>query len=96
MANSFAFPLDLDLGPAVDVGFIRVDAVQIRFAVEEDVTAKITSSCREFMYGAYQIISPRPFHRTIGAAPDVRDDGTHTNINETIDANVFKRPSANT
>ncbi|MHC2448349.1 hypothetical protein ACVI7B_008051, partial [Bradyrhizobium elkanii] len=32
-----------------------------------------------------------PVRRAAGAAPDVRDDGTHTNINETVDANVFKR-----
>lgn len=36
------------------------------------------------MYGAYQIISWKPFYRTIG-------DSTHRNVNETIDANVFKR-----
>jgi uncharacterized protein (DUF2235 family) len=57
----------------------------------DDVTAKISNSYKEFMYGAYQIVSPWPFYRTIGAAPDVRDDGTHTNVNETIDVNVFKR-----
>lgn len=57
----------------------------------DNVTANIKNSYGDFMYGAYRIISPRPFYRTIGAAPDVRDDGTHTNVNETIDANVFKR-----
>ncbi|WP_439923558.1 DUF2235 domain-containing protein [Nitrobacter sp. JJSN] len=56
----------------------------------DDVTAQIKDSYKEFMYGAYSVVS-RPFFRTIGAAPDVRDDGTHTNVNETIDANVFKR-----
>jgi hypothetical protein len=44
----------------------------------DGVTAKIKNSYGEFMYGAYQIISPRPFYRTIGAAPDARDDGTGT------------------
>lgn len=57
----------------------------------DDVTGKIKNSYSEFMYGAYQIISPPSFYRTIGAAPDARDDGIHTNVNETIDANVFKR-----
>jgi len=38
----------------------------------------------------YQWIS-RPFYRIIGQDPDVRDDGTHTNVNETIDASVFQR-----
>jgi hypothetical protein len=42
------------------------------------------------MYGAYSVFS-RPFFRTIGRTPEIRDDGTHTNVNETIDANVFKR-----
>ena len=32
-----------------------------------------------------------PLYRTIGQEPDVRDDGTHNNINETIDASVFDR-----
>ena len=58
----------------------------------DDVTAKIKNSYREFIYGVYQIISPWPYYRTIGSASNVRADGTHaTNVNETIDANVFKR-----
>jgi len=32
-----------------------------------------------------------PQVRTIGEKPDVRDDGTHTNVNETIDQSVFER-----
>jgi hypothetical protein len=56
----------------------------------DDVTAKIRDSYGEFMYGTYRMVS-RPFYRTIGAAPDVHDDGTHTNVNETIDASVFQR-----
>jgi uncharacterized protein (DUF2235 family) len=50
----------------------------------DNVTAKFRNSYREFMDGAYQFISWRPFYRTIG-------DSTHRNVNETIDANVFKR-----
>ncbi|MDR6660778.1 uncharacterized protein (DUF2235 family) [Tardiphaga robiniae] len=57
----------------------------------DDVTAKIKDSYGEFMYGAYRIISPWPFYRTVGRDPEIRDDGTHRNVNETIDANVFKR-----
>jgi uncharacterized protein (DUF2235 family) len=52
--------------------------------------APINDSYREFMHGAYAKIS-RPFFRTIGENPDVRDDGTHTNVNETIDQSVFER-----
>jgi hypothetical protein len=29
--------------------------------------------------------------RKIGQDPDVREDGTHTNVNETIDRSVFER-----
>ncbi|MET4322516.1 DUF2235 domain-containing protein [Bradyrhizobium sp. RT5a] len=56
----------------------------------DDVTAKIKNSYGEFMYGAYSVVS-RPYFRTVGRVPEIRDDGTHTNVNETIDANVFKR-----
>jgi hypothetical protein len=43
-------------------------------------------SLRElFAYGLYHWVS-RPFYRIIGQDPDVRDDGTHINVNETIDA----------
>jgi hypothetical protein len=38
----------------------------------------------------YAIFS-RPLYRSIGREPDVRDDGTHVNVNETIDASVFER-----
>ena len=32
-----------------------------------------------------------PLYRVIGREPDVRDDGSHININETIDVTVFER-----
>jgi hypothetical protein len=38
----------------------------------------------------YAIVS-RALYRSIGREPDVRDDGTHINVNETIDASVFER-----
>jgi uncharacterized protein (DUF2235 family) len=53
-------------------------------------TASINDSYKEFMDGAYAKAS-RPFYRTIGQEPDVKDDGTHTNVNETIDQSVFDR-----
>jgi uncharacterized protein (DUF2235 family) len=52
--------------------------------------APINDSYKEFMRGAYAKIS-KPFFRTIGENPDLRDDGTHTNVNETIDQSVFER-----
>jgi hypothetical protein len=54
------------------------------------VTAPITDSYKEFMNGAYSKLS-RPFFRKIGDDPDLREDGTHTNVNETIDETVFER-----
>jgi len=36
------------------------------------------------------VVSP-PLYRAIGRESDLRDDGTHINVNETIDASVFKR-----
>jgi hypothetical protein len=53
-------------------------------------SAPINDSYKEFMNGAYSKAS-RPFYRTIGQEPDLRDDGTHTNVNETIDQSVFDR-----
>jgi hypothetical protein len=52
--------------------------------------AGICDSYREFMYGAYSKISWR-YYRKVGEAPVEGDDGTHTNVNETIDASVFDR-----
>jgi hypothetical protein len=54
------------------------------------VTAPITDSYKSFGSGVYAWFSP-PLYRTIGQDPDVREDGSHLNINETIDASVFKR-----
>ena len=54
------------------------------------VTAPIADSYREFGYGIYARISS-PLYRIIGREPDVREDGTHINVNETIDAGVFER-----
>jgi hypothetical protein len=56
----------------------------------DDVTGVIADSYKSFGSGVYAKVFPL-FYRTIGQEPDVREDGTHTNINETIDANVFKR-----
>ena len=42
------------------------------------------------MYGAYHLLS-RPYYRSIGAPPTPAEDGTNSNVNETIDASVFAR-----
>jgi hypothetical protein len=54
------------------------------------VTAPTTDSYGSFLSGYYARVFP-PLYRTIAREPDVRDDGSHININETIDASVFKR-----
>jgi uncharacterized protein (DUF2235 family) len=54
------------------------------------LTAPITDSYKAFFDGAYSKVH-RPYFRPIGADPEVRDDGTHTNVNETIDKSVFDR-----
>jgi hypothetical protein len=56
----------------------------------DDVTAPIADSYESFGSGFYAKVFA-PLYRTIGREPDVREDGSHININETIDANVFKR-----
>jgi len=52
--------------------------------------ASIADSYKSFGYGLYAVVSA-PLYRTIGAESDVRDDGSHINVNETIDASVFQR-----
>src|SRR5262245_47203887 len=52
--------------------------------------APISDSYREFMHGTYAALTSR-YHRPIGEAPRETADGTHSNVNETIDASVFDR-----
>jgi Uncharacterized alpha/beta hydrolase domain (DUF2235) len=54
------------------------------------LTAPIADSYKSFVSGLYAWVFP-PLDRTIGREPDVREDGSHININETIDAGVFQR-----
>jgi len=56
----------------------------------DSVTAPIADSYGKFGYGIYHHISS-PLYRPIGADPEIRDDGIHPTVNETIDASVFKR-----
>jgi hypothetical protein len=58
------------------------------------LTAPIANSYGDFMYGGYALLHDR-FNRRIGAPPDVRNDGTHVNVNETIDVTVFDRWRSN-
>lgn len=52
--------------------------------------ARIADSYSDFMYGSYAAIHDR-FYRRIGASPVVLENGSHANVNETIDATVFDR-----
>jgi hypothetical protein len=52
--------------------------------------APISDSYKEFLSGAYSKMSRRHY-RPIGADPEEREDGTHRNVNETIDSSVFDR-----
>jgi len=64
-----------------------------REAVQLDGTEQLRSisdSYKEFLRGTYSWVIDRHY-RAIGAAPAVREDGTHANVNETIDATVFER-----
>ena len=54
------------------------------------LAAPIADSYGEFGYGLYARVSS-PLYRVVGQEPDVREDGSHINVNETIDASVFER-----
>jgi uncharacterized protein (DUF2235 family) len=56
----------------------------------DTLKADISDSYSEFLNGAYRRLSSRYF-RPIGEAPTTKDDGVHTNVNETIDKSVFDR-----
>lgn len=56
----------------------------------EILKAPVNDSRKEFLDGAYARVS-RTFYRTIGSAPDMRENGAHTTVNETIDQSVFDR-----
>jgi uncharacterized protein (DUF2235 family) len=67
--------------------------LSFRSEVELDgnaLKAPIADSYKSFGSGWYARVFP-PLYRIIGQKPDVRDDGVHTNVNETIDASVFER-----
>lgn len=54
------------------------------------LSATINDSRKEFLDGVYAQVS-RTFYRAIASEPAVRNNGTHTNVNETIDQSVFDR-----
>lgn len=54
------------------------------------LAAAVNDSRKEFLNGVYAGVS-RSFYRAIGGEPEERENGTHTNVNETIDQSVFDR-----
>jgi len=54
------------------------------------LTAPVIDSYHAFGEGLYARVTPA-LYRPIGPEPEIRANGTHTNVNETIDASVFQR-----
>ena len=86
-----------DLLPQAPLRWIMQKAeakgLSFRSQVELDgdaLTAPIANSYKDFGYGLYSWVSS-PLYRVIGREPETGDDGTHTNVNETIDLSVFDR-----
>jgi uncharacterized protein (DUF2235 family) len=70
-----------------------VHGLAFRSDVELDgdvLGAPISDSYKDFMSGAYCKMARRHY-RPIGGDPQEREDGTHRNVNETIDSSVFDR-----
>jgi hypothetical protein len=66
-------------------------AFQNDVVVDSDVgTAPIFDSYSDFCSGFYAI-RYKPYFRLIGEPPKEQADGTHINVNETIDVSVFDR-----
>jgi hypothetical protein len=56
----------------------------------DESLGRISPSYEEFLKGCYSALSGR-YYRPIDAPPEVKTDGTHTNVNESIDVSVFDR-----
>jgi len=71
----------------------ETQGLTFRSEVEPDgdsLKAPISDSYKAFGYGLYHIVSS-PLYRTVGRDPEVQENGTHINVNETIDVSVFAR-----
>jgi uncharacterized protein (DUF2235 family) len=73
----------------------KAESHGLTFRSEVDVDGdvlkgRIADSYKDFAYGLYAK-RYAPLYRVIGRDPDVRDDGSHINVNETVDASVFDR-----
>lgn len=71
----------------------QTQGLSFRSEVELDgeyLREPIADSYGDFMFGAYRLLSFR-VHRGIAQPPGLFEDGTHININETIDSSVFQR-----
>jgi uncharacterized protein (DUF2235 family) len=88
---------DSDLLPQIPLRWLMKKASLHGLAFRNDVDldgdelkAPVSDSYREFLYGAYRLFSS-PYYRPIGEPPTPVEDGTNSNVNETIDASVFAR-----
>ena len=93
---------DSDLLPQIPLRWLMKKASLYGLSFRTDVDldgnelkAPITDLYREFAYGAYSLVSRR-YYRPIGEPPTPAQDGTKSNVNETIDASVFARWNADT
>jgi hypothetical protein len=86
-----------DLLAQIPLRWMMRKAANLRLAMrnelevdEGEYLGPISDSYREFFKGAYACVSSRHY-RPIAEEPKVAETGTHTNVNETIDASVFER-----
>ena len=71
----------------------RLHGLSFRYDIDIDGDvhrSPVSNSYKEFLKGAYSLISWR-HHRPIGAEPIDLTDGAHETVNETVDASVFQR-----
>ena len=89
------YPTDLLPQPSLLWLMKKAEAHGLTFRTEVILDGNLLSypvvdSYGSFLLGIYKLYEG-VHYRTIGEAPQVRDDGAHINVNETIDVSVFDR-----
>src|SRR5260221_1230626 len=86
-----------DLLPQAPLQWIMKKAQSQGLAVRNEgdldgdaLSAPLADSYKEFPYGLYSKVT-WPLYRTISAEPDIQDNGTHVNVNESINKSGFAR-----
>jgi uncharacterized protein (DUF2235 family) len=87
-----------DLLAQIPLRWMMRKASQLGLSFKSDVDldedaerGHISDSYRGMLHGAYKVIRPGRLYRSIGADPRESKDGTHSTVNETIDASLFER-----